>query len=104
LGKLWAGIFITRQHNFELWNFIKAEFLKVNPVRKPSTFERGGSHGALNPVLALKGIISSSPLQTPIEAELRTGQAAGLSNGVNIIEDNGFLTGKLDKQDFFLNS
>jgi len=44
----------------------------VNPVRKSSTFQRGGSHGALNPVFALKGIISSSPLQ-----------AAGLSNGVN---------------------
>ena len=44
---------------------------KVNPVRKSSTFQRGGSHGALNPVFALKGIISSSPLQ-----------AAGLSNGV----------------------
>jgi len=45
---------------------------EVNPVRKSSTFQRGGSHGALNPVFALKGIISSSPLQ-----------AAGLSNGVN---------------------
>ena len=44
---------------------------EVNPVRKSSTFQRGGSHGALNPVFALKGIISSSPLQ-----------AAGLSNGV----------------------
>jgi hypothetical protein len=55
----------------------------VNPVRKSSTFQRGGSHGALNPVFALKGIISSSPLQAPIEAELRTGQAAGLSNRVN---------------------
>ena len=87
---------MTKKHNFELWNFIETEFLKVNPVRKSSTFERGGSHGALNPVLALKGIISSprkkpevlrgsSPLQAPIEAELRTGQAAGLSNGVNII-------------------
>ena len=30
----------------------------------------------------VKGIISSSPLQAPIEAELRTGQAAGLFNGV----------------------
>ena len=55
---------------------------EVNPVRKSSTFQRGGSHGALNSVFALKGIISSSPLQAPIEAELRTGQAAGLSNGV----------------------
>jgi len=56
---------------------------EVNPVRKSSTFQRGGSprktfgllrgsHGALNPVFALKGIISSPPLQ-----------AAGLSNGVN---------------------
>jgi hypothetical protein len=35
---------------------------KVNPVRKSSTFQQGGSHGALNPVFALKGIISSSPL------------------------------------------
>jgi hypothetical protein len=43
----------------------------VNPVRKSSTFQRGGPHGALNPVFALKGIITSSPLQ-----------AAGLSNGV----------------------
>jgi len=48
LGKLWAGIFITRQHNFELWNFIKAEFLKVNPARNSS--------GALNPA----GIILKS--------------------------------------------
>ena len=46
--------------------------IEVNPVRKSSTFQRGGSHGALNPMFALKGIISSSPLQ-----------AAGLSNGVN---------------------
>jgi hypothetical protein len=45
---------------------------KVNPVRKSSTYQRGGSHGALNLVFALKGIKSSSPLQ-----------AAGLSNGVN---------------------
>jgi len=44
---------------------------EVNPVRKSSTFQRGGSHGALNPMFALKGIITSSPLQ-----------AAGLSNGV----------------------
>jgi hypothetical protein len=65
---------MTKRHNFELWNFIETEFLKVNPVRKSSTFQRGGEHGALNPVFALKGIISSSPLQ-----------AAGLSNGVNII-------------------
>jgi len=54
----------------------------VNPVRRSSTFQREGSHGALNPVFAPKGILSSSPLQAPIEAELRTGQAAGLSNGV----------------------
>jgi len=45
--------------------------IEVNPVRKSSTFQRGGSHEALNPVFALKGIKSSSPLQ-----------AAGLSNGV----------------------
>jgi hypothetical protein len=38
-------------------------------------------------VFALKGIISSSPLQASIEARLRTGQAAGLSNGVNIFSD-----------------
>jgi hypothetical protein len=44
----------------------------VNPVRKSSTFQRGSSRGVLNPVFALKGIISSSPLQ-----------AARLSNGVN---------------------
>jgi len=43
----------------------------VNPVRRPSTFQREGSHGALNPVFAPKGILSSSPLQ-----------AARLSNGV----------------------
>jgi len=43
----------------------------VNPVRRSSTFQREGSHGALNPVFAPKGILSSSPLQ-----------AAGLSNGV----------------------
>ena len=62
---------------------------EVNPVRKSSTFQRGGSHGALNPVFAplrdksltgfaLKGIITSprkrpevlrgsSPLQAPLE-------------------------------------
>jgi hypothetical protein len=56
---------------------------EINPVRKSSTFQRGGSFtplekvsnrasGALNPVFALKGIIPSPPLQ-----------AAGLSNGVN---------------------
>jgi len=28
----------------------------VNPVRKSSTFQRGGSHGALNPMFALKGL------------------------------------------------
>jgi hypothetical protein len=43
----------------------------VNPVRKSSTFQRKGSHGALNSMFAPKGILSSSPLQ-----------AAGLSNGV----------------------
>jgi len=82
----------------------------VNPVRKSSTFQRGGSFtplekvsirasGALNPVFALKGIISSprkrpkvlrgsSPLQAPIEAKLHTGQAAELSNGVKGGYDN----------------
>jgi len=57
------------ERNFSLLERIGCE---VNPVRKSSTFQRGSSHGALNPVFALKGIISSSPLQ-----------AAGLSNGVN---------------------
>mgnify|MGYP002153794965 CR=1 FL=1 len=33
-------------------------------------------------MLAPKGILSPSPLQAQIEARLRTGQAAGLSNGV----------------------
>ena len=33
-------------------------------------------------MFAPKGILSPSPLQAPIEARLRTGQAAGLSNGV----------------------
>jgi len=56
----------------------------INPVRKSPTFQPEGSHGALNLVFAPKGILSSSPLQAPIEAELRTGQAAGLSNGVKI--------------------
>ena len=46
---------------------------KVNPVRRFSTFQREGSYGALNPVFAPKGILSSTPLQ-----------AAGLSNGVNV--------------------
>ncbi len=54
----------------------------INPVRRSLTFQRDGSHGALNPVFAPKGILSPSPLQAPIEARLRTGQAAGLSNGV----------------------
>jgi HD superfamily phosphohydrolase YqeK len=51
----------------------RVEFFKfdVNPVRKSSTFQRDGSHGALDPMFAEKGIVSSSPLQ-----------AVGLSNGV----------------------
>jgi hypothetical protein len=60
-------------------------FQTINPVRKSSTFQRGGSFtplekvsnrasGALNPVFALKGIKSSSPLQ-----------AVGLSNGVKFL-------------------
>jgi predicted nucleotidyltransferase len=36
-------------------------------------------------VFAPKGILSASPLQAPIEVKLHTGQAAGLSNGVNEI-------------------
>jgi RNA recognition motif-containing protein len=32
--------------------------------------------------------IPSFPLQAPIEAELHTGQAAGLSNGVNLKKEN----------------
>ncbi len=44
---------------------------KVNPVRKFSTLQRDGSHGALDPMFAKKGIVSSSPLQ-----------AVGLSNRV----------------------
>ncbi|HEX9909725.1 MAG TPA: hypothetical protein VGA86_02480, partial [Desulfatiglandales bacterium] len=43
----------------------------VNPVRKSSTFQRGSSHGALNPVFAKKGT-------TIIPAA-----SSGLSNGVN---------------------
>jgi hypothetical protein len=35
------------------------------------------------PLVRFKRNSLSSPLQAPIEAELRTGQAAGLSNGVN---------------------
>jgi hypothetical protein len=46
---------------------------KVNPVRKFLTFQRDGSHGALNPVFTPRGILSPSALQ-----------AAGLSNGVNL--------------------
>jgi len=45
----------------------------VNPVRRSPTFQRDGSHGALNPVFAPKRISCTSPLQ-----------AAGLSNGVNL--------------------
>jgi glycerophosphoryl diester phosphodiesterase len=44
---------------------------RVNPVRRSSTFQWKSSQGALNPLLAAKRILSSSPLQ-----------AAGLSNGV----------------------
>jgi len=55
----------------------------VNPVGRSLSFQRDGSHGALNPVFAPKGILSPSPLLAPIEAKLHTGQAAGLSNGVN---------------------
>jgi len=58
-------------------------------------FQRDGSHRALNPVVALKGILPPSPLQAPIEAELRTGQAAGLSNGVKC-PDLPLITDPLD--------
>jgi len=47
-------------------------------------FQRDGSHRALNPVFALKGILPPSPLQ-----------AAGLSNGVKC-PDPPFITGPLD--------
>jgi signal transduction histidine kinase len=39
-------------------------------------------------VFAPKEILSPSPLQAPIEVKLHTGQAAGLSNGVNKIKRN----------------
>ena len=39
-------------------------------------------------MFAPKGILSPSPLQAPIEVKLHTGQAAGLSNGVNEIKRN----------------
>jgi len=70
-------------HSIRTQGFVppKEGSLTVNPVRKSSTFQRDGSHGALNPVFAQKKI-NSSPLQAPIEAKLRTGQTAGLSNGV----------------------
>jgi len=55
----------------------------INPVRKSSTFQREGSHVALNPGFAQKGTLPSSPLKAQIEAEFRTGQPAELSNGVN---------------------
>jgi len=77
----------------------------VNPVRRSSTFQREGTHGALNPVFAPlrdksltgfapKRILSSSPLRAPLEVgyqreplinneKFLTGRAAGLSNGVN---------------------
>jgi len=69
------------------WRLIKRYFSitkdkPVNPVRMSSTFQLDDSHGALNPVFALKGILSSSPIQAPIEAGLRTRQAVGFSNGV----------------------
>ena len=68
---------------------------QVNPVRKSSTFQREGSHGVLYPVFAPKEILSSSPLQAPLEVNSQrellvnnekflTGQAAGLSNGVKV--------------------
>ena len=66
-------------------NFIKQSSKPVhcwNPVRKPSTFYREGSHGVLNQVFAPKGILSPSPLLAPCEASLLSGLAAGLSNGV----------------------
>jgi hypothetical protein len=46
-------------------------------------FQRDGSHRALNPVFALKGILPSFP------------QAVGLSNGVKC-PDPPFITGPLD--------
>jgi len=66
---------------------------EVNPVRKSSTFQRGGSHGALNPVFAplrdksltgfaLKGIITSPRKRPEVLRGSSPLQAAGLSNGV----------------------
>jgi hypothetical protein len=71
-------------------------FQTINPVRKSSTFQRGGSFtplekvsnrasGALNPVFALKGIKSSSPLQPPAQRASGPEGAAGLSNGVKFL-------------------
>jgi len=59
--------------------------LFVNPVRKSSTFQRGDSHGALNPVFALKVIISSPRKRPEVLRGSSPLQAAGLSNGVKII-------------------
>ena len=54
---------------------------EVNPVRKSSTFQQGGSHGALNPVFALKGIITSPRKRPEVLRGSSPLQAAGLSNG-----------------------
>jgi DNA mismatch repair protein MutL len=73
--------FIEQKEAGERVREMLEELSVVNPVRKSSTFQRDGSHGALNPMFT-QNEINSSSLQAPIEAEFRTGQAAGLSNGV----------------------
>jgi len=78
----------------------------VNPVRRSLNFQRDGSHRALNPVFALKGILPPPPLLAPLEVgyqrellvnneKFLTGQAVGLSNGVKCPYPP-FITGPLD--------
>jgi len=73
--------FIEQKEAAERVREMLEELSVVNPVRKSSTSQRDGSHGGLNPMFT-QNEINSSPLQNPTEAELRTEQAAGLSNGV----------------------
>jgi len=48
----------------------------VNPVRKSSTFYREGSHGALNPVFAEKGI-AFIPAASPDRSVASHGASSG---------------------------
>jgi len=65
-----SSIFLSRLSDIQ-------GYPKGKSVRKSSVFQRGGLPRKRPEVLR-----GSSPLQALIEAQLHTGQVAGLSNGV----------------------